>query len=214
MRKDYLIRHKEVYDNLVDEFEHKADLSLPSMSNVVDFFTPHITTGKEILDVGCGVGLETKLLQDKGYNVTAIDLSPKMVEHTKKRNPNARVIQGDFVTYPFKRKFDAVFSIAFIHLFPKVDALKVLKKMFSLLKNGGVLFVSTTMSKESKEGWEIKKDSLFPNSNQTRYRKHWTSDELYSTLLDTGFVFKDKRIAYDDPRRKKWIDFVMQKPFL
>ena len=209
---DYLTKHTKVYDNLAEEYEQKALVTLSSFSNIVNFFSPNVTSGKDVLDIGCGVGMETKLLCDKGFNVIAIDLSPKMVEHTKKRNPEAKVIQGDFLQYSFDRKFDGIFSIAFIHLFPKKDAIKVFEKMFFLLKKDGAMYLTTPLFEKSEEGWELKNDKFFPNSRQVRYKKHWTESELHSTLLDVGFVLKDKRVVETDPRGKKWVDFVVRKP--
>ena len=212
MSNDYTQVHKAVYDALVEEYEHKADLSVASMTRLVNYFIPYITSGNEVLDIGCGVGQETQLLSEGGFKVTAIDISSKMVEHTKKRCPNAHVVQGEFLRFNFDQQFDAIFSFAFIHLFPKSDANRVLKKMFGLLKSGGVLFINTNLSTESREGWEVKNDSLFPRSKQKRYRKHWTEVELLSALVETGFVLKDKTISDDDPRGKKWMQFIMERP--
>ncbi len=212
MPTDYTQVHEAVYDALVEEYEHKASLSVAPMTRIVNYFIPYISNGNDVLNIGCGVGQETQLLSERGFRVTAIDLSSKMVEHTRKKCPSAYVIQGEFLKFNFHKRFDAIFAFAFIHLFPKSDANKVLKKMYKLLKRKGVLFINTNLSTESREGWEIKNDSLFPNSRQTRYRKHWTEVELQSALLDTGFVLKDKAIANDDPRGKKWIQFIMERP--
>jgi len=36
--------------------------------------------------------------------------------------------------------------------------------MYKLIKPGGFLYIGTTKSDVSKEGWELKKDSFFPES--------------------------------------------------
>jgi 2-polyprenyl-3-methyl-5-hydroxy-6-metoxy-1,4-benzoquinol methylase len=208
---DYIITHRNVYDNLAHEYEERIKDYFDSTSKAVSFVTPHIKTGREVLDVGCGVGLGTELLSKCGFDVTAIDISPKMVEFSKKRNPSSTIIEGDFLTHSFNKKFDAIFSMAFIHLFPKKDAERVLQKIFKLLKKEGVLFFGTTLSKESKEGWEIKRDPFFLKSEQKRYRKHWTEKELLDLLIKSGFSYID-RYFIDDPRGKVWMDFLVQKP--
>jgi ubiquinone/menaquinone biosynthesis C-methylase UbiE len=208
---DYITTNKNVYDYLAQEYEERTKDYFDSTSKAVSFLTPHIKTGKEVLDVGCGVGLGTEILSECGFNVTAIDISSKMVKFSRKRNSNSKVIEGDFSAYHFNKKFDAIFSMAFIHLFPKKDAEKLLQKMFRLLKKGGVLYFGTTLSKESKEGWEIKRDVFFPKSEQKRYRKHWTEEELLDSLNRSGFTYIDKYYI-SDPRGKVWMDFLVEKP--
>jgi 2-polyprenyl-3-methyl-5-hydroxy-6-metoxy-1,4-benzoquinol methylase len=44
---------------------------------------PEDGQGRNTLDAGCGPGLYSQLLRDRGYNVTAIDLSPEMVAIVK-----------------------------------------------------------------------------------------------------------------------------------
>jgi len=41
--------------------------------------------GRQVLDAGCGPGLYAELLLEKGATVTAIDISPKMIDLTKQR---------------------------------------------------------------------------------------------------------------------------------
>jgi len=207
---DYIATHKVVYDNLAREYEERTKDYFDSTKKAVSFLIPHIKTGKEVLDVGCGVGLGTELLSKYGFNVTAIDISPKMVKYSRKRNPNSKIIEGDFFTHRFNKKFDAIFSMAFIHLFPKKDAEKILQKMFRLLKRRGVFYSGTTLSKRSKEGWEIKRDSFFPGNERKRYRKHWTEKELFSSLIKSEFSYVDKYFI-EDPRGKVWMGFLVKK---
>lgn len=200
--------NRVTYDNLADEYEQRTN-SLKSVTNhVVSLFTKHLSTGKEILETGCAVGLALKLMEKKGLSVTGIDISPKMVDFAKKRNPNSNIILGDFLTYEFNKNFDGIFSFAFIHLFPKKIALKVLEKMYQLLNPKGVLYIGTSRSVKSYEGWEQKEDY---KSKEIRFRKHWTEKELENALIKTGFEKLDLYII-EDPFKKVWMDFVVQKP--
>jgi len=207
---DYIVDNTITYESLADAYENNVSKYLYSTKKAINFFTPNITTGKEILDIGCGVGLATELLSQQGFKLTSIDISPKMVKYTKNRNPNSNVITGDFLKYKFKHKFDAIFAMAFIHLFPKEAAELVLRKMNALLNNDGALFIGTTLSNISTEGLEVKKDSFFPNGKWKRYRKHWTEEELLSSLQKERFKFKQKYYI-NDPRKKVWIGLLVLK---
>ncbi|MCX6704801.1 MAG: methyltransferase domain-containing protein [Candidatus Woesebacteria bacterium] len=211
LRMDYITLNKKVYDCLAGDYEQKVNNYFASTQKAVGFFAPYIKTGRKVLDVGCGVGLGTELLINKGFALTSMDVSTEMLRYCKKRNPKSDIIAADFLAYPFNEKFDAVFALAFIHLFPKKVAEEVLAKILNILKPGGVLYVGTTVSRVSSEGWEIKKDAFFPNSEQKRFRKHWTKKELKNSLLKTGFSIKDSYLI-NDPRKKVWMDFVVSKP--
>ena len=55
----------------------------------------------------------------------------------------------------------------------------MLNKIKSLLKKGGVLFVTTNKSNESKEGFYKKTNYV---GGLKRFRKFWTKKELYNIL--------------------------------
>jgi SAM-dependent methyltransferase len=200
----------KTYEALAQEYEKNIPKYSVSTKEAVEKLIPGITTGKGVLDIGCGVGLGTMMLISKGFSVTSIDISPKMIEFTRSRNPKAITIVGDFLEYKFKKEFDAIFAMAFIHLFPKEIAELNLKKMYDLLKEGGALYIGTTLSHISKEGFELKNDSFFPNGGKKRYRKHWTEQELLESLQKAGFKYKSK-YHIDDPRNKTWMGFLMSK---
>jgi len=76
--------------------------------------------GKNVLEIGCGMGLHTELMTRAGAHVTAVDLSPTSVEATTKRlalkGLKAKVIESDAETLPFEDgAFDFVWSWGVIH---------------------------------------------------------------------------------------------------
>jgi SAM-dependent methyltransferase len=200
--------NKTTYDLLALEYEERVDILKKVTSKAVNIFVKELSRGDKVLETGCGVGSALKMMERKGIAVTGIDISPQMIKYAKKRSPESKLILGDFLDYRFKQEFDGVFSFAFIHLFPKDYAIKVIKKMFSLLKPGGILYVGTTKSPKSAEGWELKKDYKRKHS---RFRKHWRQEEIEKVFKDIGF----KKLAVyiiEDPYKKVWMDFVLQKP--
>lgn len=69
----------------------------------------------KILDVGCGPGIYTLYFAKKRARVTAIDISPNMVELARKNLSNqgiegVKLITGDFLKHEFSDTFD--FSLA------------------------------------------------------------------------------------------------------
>lgn len=200
--------HRETYDALAEEYEARVSTLRPVYEETISYFAPHLKKGGRVLDVGCGVGLAIEVLTERGFSAIGVELSPKMAELARRRNPEAEIIVGDFLTYSFAEPFDGIIALALIHLFLKEEAMKVLRGMNDLLVLGGILYIGTTESVESSEGWEVKADY---SGERQRFRKYWMEEELRLALEETGFeVLKLHRIA--DPFGKKWLDFVAQKP--
>lgn len=66
--------------------------------------------GRRLLDVACGSGKSFAPMLDRGYDVTACDLSPKMVDLARVRHPQgaARVHVADMRSLPDLGRFDVV----------------------------------------------------------------------------------------------------------
>jgi trans-aconitate methyltransferase len=77
--------------------------------------------GERILDLGCGDGVLTQRIQESGAEVLGIDASPDMVKAAVHRNVDARLGNGEHLS--FHREFDAVFSNAALHWIKDQDAL-------------------------------------------------------------------------------------------
>jgi SAM-dependent methyltransferase len=199
--------HKQTYDALAGEYERRTNELIPVTEEAVLWMAKYLPAKGRILDLGCGVGLATDFFMKNGFEVVCLDISSKMIEYAKERNPGAQFFQEDFLVADFDAKFDGVFAFAFIHLFPKNLALEVLTKIYSILDKNGIFYVGSTKSQNSAEGYEVKKDYA---GGHKRYRKHWTKDELKKSLHDSGFTILDTK-DYADPFGKVWMDFIAQK---
>lgn len=198
--------HKKIYDDLAEEYEARTETLAPVTAGGVALFLSHLR-GKNVLEIGSGVGLAAHMLSQQGCAVTAVELSPNMAAFIRRRNPAIRVIEGDFLELPFEERCDGVFTFAFIHLFPKAEAERVLRKIKTLLRPGGILLTGSTESPASSEGWEQKEDYL---GEQKRFRKHWTEQEFRDTFADVGFEVLELQ-KKTDPFGKTWLDFIVRQ---
>src|SRR5699024_12745438 len=69
----------------------------------------------KILDIGCGTGVLTKKIAEKGANPTGIDASNERIETAKQKYPDINIINADATSYRSDEKLDAVFSHAALH---------------------------------------------------------------------------------------------------
>lgn len=111
---------------------------------LVDEFLPnHVIREKRVLDVGCGVGIFSARLKEKGGFVTACDIGPSLVESTRRSvQCDARVADALQLIETFgEKQFDIVFSSECIEHTP--DPAEALRQMAGVLKPGGWLSIST-----------------------------------------------------------------------
>jgi 2-polyprenyl-3-methyl-5-hydroxy-6-metoxy-1,4-benzoquinol methylase len=88
------------------------------------------------LELGCGTGLFTQMFAATGAQITAIDISPELVEAAKKLNPNVKFIVGRFEDLPSAPQYDAIIGSSVLH---HLELDEALKKSYQLLKPGGVM---------------------------------------------------------------------------
>ena len=98
---------------------------------------------KSVLDIGCGIGNSTAVLAKKFPNaeITGADNSDDMLASARKENPDIEFIKLDAENEidSLKKRYDLVFSNACIQWIP--NHRKLIKDLFSLLNDGGILAV-------------------------------------------------------------------------
>lgn len=115
-----------------------------------------VEIGKDILDVACGTGVLIPDYISRGVaSVTAIDISPKMVDIAQDKylrsgktisSTELSIICGDVETYDFEKQFDSIVVYnAFPH-FPDPD--RLISVLSKILKLNGILTVAHGMSRE------------------------------------------------------------------
>lgn len=97
----------EAYAAAVDTKPHNAYYERPATLSLM----PEVK-GKRVLDAGCGPGVYSEWLIERGAEVTAVDASPKMVELAKRRlGSTTDVRQADLskpLTFLDSLSFDVV----------------------------------------------------------------------------------------------------------
>lgn len=98
--------------------------------------------GKKVLELGCAIGAFSKLLKERGFNVTAIDISQFIIEKARKLQSGINFKVLDIEKNPkLNEKYDYIFAFEVLeHLKNPKRALFNMKKV---LKNNGVVVFST-----------------------------------------------------------------------
>jgi 2-polyprenyl-3-methyl-5-hydroxy-6-metoxy-1,4-benzoquinol methylase len=97
---------------------------------------------KQVLDVGCGQGIDLARFAAAGARVTGVDLTPRHVElaraHLAVMGLEGEVVEGDAEALPFcDQSFDRITSNGVLHHTPDLDS--ALAEIWRLLRPGGEL---------------------------------------------------------------------------
>jgi SAM-dependent methyltransferase len=118
-------------------------------SRTLDQLTSRVSAGSRILDLGCGPGSDAETLARAGYNVTAIDWSPAMVEEAQRRVRHAQLRDRVQVRHLGIQEIDHLDTASFdaalsnfgpLNCVPDLD--EAARLIARRLKPGGVLVAS------------------------------------------------------------------------
>ena len=129
-----------IYENMID-FEKNLDLRINAYKKIFP------ATGK-VVDIGCGIGMDSIALAMNGHDVTSFDTSPNMIKEAKRNAErfnvqiNANVNSFGTITRNFNKKFDYAVSVGntIAHLKPS-EFKSAIKRIYKLLRNGGKVFL-------------------------------------------------------------------------
>lgn len=110
----------------------------------ISLLSQFLEDGARILEVGSGPGFFAKLLSDRGYNVTAVELNPAAKEYAKNSSKYSDIMDEDLSDSNcsiYGHKFDCVISWAVIEHVEDIERFIQLLKQYT--KKGGYVCVDT-----------------------------------------------------------------------
>ncbi len=156
-----------------------------------------LATGK-ILDIGCGAGSHALHLQEKGFDVSAIDISKKAIETCKLRGISKAEVQ-DILELTSHEKFDTILLLMNgTGIFKNLNEIsKYLQKLKSVLNENGQILVDSSdiiyMYDQDDDGaYEIPADKYYGELTFTIQYKGETEEPFdwlyvdYNTLQNAA----------------------------
>jgi 2-polyprenyl-3-methyl-5-hydroxy-6-metoxy-1,4-benzoquinol methylase len=106
-----------------------------------DWYDFRVGKKRTVLELGCAIGAASRILAERGFKVTATDISEYAVKQAGivNKHPNLTFKELDLLNdtqvTTFKNKYDLVFAFEVLeHL---EDSNKAVKNLFSVVKKGG-----------------------------------------------------------------------------
>jgi 2-polyprenyl-6-hydroxyphenyl methylase / 3-demethylubiquinone-9 3-methyltransferase len=170
--------------------------------------------GKWVLDVGCGGGLLSEALAREGAVVTALDLSPELIDIAKMHLLESR-LKVDYRLQSVEalaeiqpENFDVITCMEMIEHVP--DPSSILNACAVLLKPGGQLFLSTLNRTPAAFAVAIVGAEYLANllpKGTHEYQKFIKPSELSAWCRAAGFLVQDIRgLAYNPISGKVWVN--------
>ncbi|MDA9244212.1 methyltransferase domain-containing protein [Amylibacter sp.] len=170
------------YDKSAESYLDKVCNTYPD-SDLLSFINS-IKSGGTVLDLGCGPGNSSAMMQTAGLNVQASDCSQKMVDIAKNKF-NVDAIKAEFKELSEINLYDGVWAnFSLLHA-PRSEMLSNLKKINKSLKKKGYLHIGL------KIGNGEKRDTL------GRQYTYYQPKELKSLLISAGFTINTIRLDMD-----------------
>jgi 2-polyprenyl-3-methyl-5-hydroxy-6-metoxy-1,4-benzoquinol methylase len=123
-------------------------------------------SGLEVLDIGFGTGFGTLQLSRFASRVVGIESDPEAVEFAYKNLPGTWYCR-DITMYYEKEVYDAVTMIEVLEHIPEWE--RAVKNVFSLLRPGGILFISGRNANA-----DLRKNEL--------HEREWKAGEFHAAL--------------------------------
>tara|TARA_R110002124_G_scaffold26374_6_gene94960 strand:- start:1045 stop:1785 length:741 start_codon:yes stop_codon:yes gene_type:complete len=139
------------------------------LHGILQLVTTHHQNFKTVLDVGSGAGEHSRFFRLFGKDVFSIDL-----------HEDADYV-GDFLTYEFDRKFDAIWCSHVLEHQRNVG--QFLEKLYDTLEDGGILAISLPVHPRSR----------FVSGHLTS----WNAGLLIYNLVMAGFDCREAIFAHD-----------------
>ena len=127
----------------------------------------------EILEIGLGTGVLAKKLYENKHVVTGIDFSPKMLEISQNKMPNAKLLEWDIqqgVPHVLtENNFDFIVSTYTLHHLTDEPKISFLNELTPLLKRNGKILIGDISFETSQNLQQCKQKN----------EAHWDPDEFY-----------------------------------
>jgi len=93
--------------------------------------------GGNALDIGCGTGVNSVFMAQKGFKVTAVDFIPKALDFARERAKGSHVnvdfVQSDITEFENPEDFDLILDSGCLHTFDDRKRVKYKERLLSLM---------------------------------------------------------------------------------
>ncbi len=169
---------------------------------------------KVAIDLGCGIGQDTKWLLDRGFDVTSCDISDIALNKLKELVPNSKTMQVDVKEkLPFDdNSIGLINANLSIHYFNMETTIEIFNEIYRVLKPNG-LFIGRMNSDKNDEyiketTKEIEKDFYY---DYGRYFRLFNKEQFDRLTKGWRIIVLNEDITVRLDRKKALWEFILEK---
>lgn len=174
-----------------------------------DKYLSHFESNASLLDIGCGAGEKSKYIIKKGFKITGIDFSEKMIKLAKISVPVGKFFVKD-IQQPLNlgKTFDGIFAQAILLHIPKKEVMSVLNNITEPLKSDGYFYIAVKEWRPGNPQEQIVKENTYGYEYE-RFFSYFTLNELrdYLQKLNMKLVYEN----VSSGSKTNWIQVVAKK---
>lgn len=147
------------WDKRADKYSKSPVKDQENYDRTLDCTRRHLSPSDEVLEVGCGTGTTALLLAPSVKQITASDISSRMIEIAREKAStqkveNVRFDRGTLFDHALtKGSFDVVMAFNFLHLLEDIPG--AVHRVKELLRPGGVFISKTICLAEQSRLWSL-----------------------------------------------------------
>ncbi len=188
---------KELYEKIWKRKSLNTSLEVDRGSRA-DVALNLIEKGDKLLDIGCGDGTVGYFAKNNYREVYGVDISDTALEIAEERGVITKKININDEALPFEdNHFDAAVCLDVIeHVFEPVD---LIKETFRVLKNGGLLVISTPNIRYWHHLFDLVFTGKFPKTSGDTdhydggHIRYFTYKDIEKILENIGFEIVQKK---------------------
>ena len=141
---------KANYDLISDDWSNIRKILPPKDSSLFELFIGKLPEQARILDLGCGSGIPiAKLLDERGFQITGIDRSTRLLNKAKENVPMATFHKGEIEDYEINNTYHGVVLWDTLFHLPRAEHQPIIERIFNSLSSHGLLILSSGGSEEN-----------------------------------------------------------------
>ena len=170
--------------------------------------------GNSAVDLGCGIGQDTKWLIDNGFDVISCDISNIALEKLKELIPNSETLQIDIrETLPFKENsINLVNADLSIHYFYMKDTIKIFNEINRILTPNGILIGRVNSDKNKgyiREETKVIEDNYYYDFE--KYFRLFNKEQFDILSKNWKIIVLNEDIITRVNKKKVLWEFIFQK---
>nr|WP_321411422.1 class I SAM-dependent methyltransferase [uncultured Carboxylicivirga sp.] len=195
---EYDTNVRNIYNEYYESFILKLKESFPNLSE----------KQINILDLGCGSGRDIDFFYKKGFNITGIDKSKKLIKIARKKLQNVTILNEDILNFnTIGKKYNGIWINASLLHIPKIYIRSVLLNVVKSLEINGIVYISL------KEGFG---EHFEPDKRYNDAMKFWafyTEFEIINNLENIGMEILNSNIEKKNTTYSThpWINILAKK---